>query len=128
MKKSLFAIAAATAVLAGCQQESFTLQNNAKNDGVFYATIENGETRTALQADGDVYHVTWNYGDQIVVATPDYAYTVKYEAYEGGTTAGFMKVNEADTTLTGEEVVAYYPARYFSSASVTPYLPATLIP
>ncbi|MCQ2138372.1 MAG: DUF285 domain-containing protein [Bacteroidales bacterium] len=125
MKKSLFAIAAAAAVLAGCQQESFNQKDNAKNDGIFYATIENNETRSALQADGDVYHVAWDGGDQIVVATPDFAYTVKYEAYEGGTTAGFMKVNEADTTLTGEEVVAYYPARYFSSASVTPYLPAT---
>ncbi len=125
MKKSLFAIAAATAVLAGCQQESFTLQNNAKNDGIFHATIENGETRTILQADGDVYHVAWNGGDQIMVATPDASLTVKYEAYEGGTTAGFMKVNEADTTLTGDPVVAYYPASYFSATSSVPFLPAT---
>ena len=72
MKKALFAFAAATAMLAGCQlADDFSVNSNANKGGrtplTVTATFEDCTTRSILVADGDNYRPTWQAGDQIYI-------------------------------------------------------------
>ncbi|MBR5056757.1 MAG: hypothetical protein IKX03_06140, partial [Bacteroidales bacterium] len=66
MKKSLVILIAAVALLAGCQMADI-IPGISKEYKVFTGTIADEGTRVALVADGDIYHVTWNLGDRIIV-------------------------------------------------------------
>ncbi len=111
MKKSLFAIAAAAAVLAGCQMEEFGKIRSGEGVREFRATIENSDaTRTALAADGDLYHVNWLAGDQVSVT--DGTLTAVYTAGEGGAPATWFSTDAADDQLPIGPVEAFYPANF----------------
>lgn len=108
MKKSLIAIAAAAAVLAGCQQENFAPATRSNGPLCVRATIES--TRTALAADGDVYHVNWVDGDQIAIVSAvgkDILYTEK----GGAPSAEFWYKSgiSGDTVAHVGLIQAYYP-------------------
>ena len=109
MKKSLFAIAAAAAVLAGCQMEEFGKINSGNGPREFRATIVNSEdTRTMLAADGDLYHVNWIQGDKITVS--DGTLTAVYTAGEGGTPATWFSTDATDDQIPVGPVEAFYPS------------------
>ena len=109
MKKSLFAIAAAAAVLAGCQMEEFGKIRSGEGVREFRATIENSEaTRTMLAADGDLYHVNWIAGDKVSVS--DGTNTAVYTAGDGGAPATWFSTDVADELLPLGPVEAFYPS------------------
>ena len=74
MKKSLFAIAALAALLAGCQMAEVTPVVD-KASKTFEGVIVDG-TRASLTADGDVWHVTWSLGEKIKINDVLYTATV----------------------------------------------------
>lgn len=66
MKRSLIILTAAVALLAGCQMSEI-VPGVSRESKVFTATIEDGATRAALLAEGDLYHVAWNLNDKILI-------------------------------------------------------------
>ena len=105
MKKAL-AIISAAALLAGCQMADNAFGPSGKIAKQFYGTIA-GETRTVLAQDGEVYHVNWQMGDQIMVT--DGVLMATYKAGEGGSPASYFSFVKGDT-LTAGPYTAYYPA------------------
>ena len=65
-KRSFIVLIAAVAVLAGCQMSEF-VPGVSRESKVFTATVESDATRAALLAEGDLYHVTWNLNDRILI-------------------------------------------------------------
>ena len=125
MKKSLFAIAAAAAVLAGCQmEETFKAGNSSEFSQKINATIVNGDTRTALAQDGEVWHVNWEVGDQILLMADSKIDT--YYTEFGGTNQSEFWWSKGDTiAIDGlTEIVAYSPASLFSTTSESLFLPS----
>ena len=110
MKKSLFAIAAATAVLAGCQQEAFVKIESAKTvNGAIIATIADGETRTNIAEDGSVYHVNWTAMDKIKIVDAAEKTDIYYTEAGGAPSAEFW-FSYGDTIATEGLYKAYYPS------------------
>ena len=73
MKKSLIIMAFAALFAVGCQISDIVpgIERKLKT---FTGTIVDEGTRTALVADGDVYHVTWTLGDRIMI-NDEYEFT-----------------------------------------------------
>ncbi|MCQ2138462.1 MAG: hypothetical protein MJY60_07125 [Bacteroidales bacterium] len=72
---------------------------------IYKASIAEG-TRTALEQDGDIYHVNWVEGD--LVAITDGVNTVYYKALAGGSTSTELR-RSGGTDPVGE-AVAFYPS------------------
>ena len=128
MKKSLFVLVAAAAVLAGCQQENFSAFKADKADYAkgIKAVIAADETRTSVVADGDVYHVNWVSGDQIILQK-DGGFNDFYVTEDSGmNTASFYRKSGDAITFDGFTLIqAYYPASYYVRNSGEVALPAT---
>ena len=123
MKKSLFAIAAAAAVLAGCQMEEGAFKAD-KSVRSIKATIANEDTRTALAQDGEVWHVNWEVGDQILLKAEGKSDTY-YTEFGGTNQSEFWWTKGDKIEFDGvTEVVAYSPASLYSSTSDLTYLPS----
>ena len=127
MKKSLFVLAAAAAVLAGCQQENFSAFKADKADFTkgIKAVIAADETRTSVVADGDVYHVNWVSGDQIILQSS--SSTDFYETKDSNKSIASFYLSSGDSIAFDgtTEVEAFYPASYFIKSSAIVALPAT---
>ncbi len=106
MKKTLFIIAAAVAVLSGCQQENLALVNNSKEMKPVRANIE--ATRTNLTPDGEVFHVNWIQGDRIRLISD--AGNNIYYTEQGGTPSAEFWFTSGDTCNHVGALKAYYPA------------------
>ena len=102
MKKTLFAIASVSVLLF----TSCTKQEQAADNDLITARIENLSTRTALDQQGDVYNVNWVEGDQISVSNG--TQKAIYKALSGGSSVtDFSKITWG--SFTGTEFTAYYP-------------------
>ena len=127
MKKSLFVLVAAAAVLAGCQQENFSAFKADKADYTkgIKAVIAADETRTSVVADGDVYHVNWVSGDQIILQK-DGGFNDFYVTEDSGMNTASFYIIAGDTIKFdgATPIQAYYPASYFSKNSSAIALPA----
>lgn len=125
MKKSLFAIAAAAAVLAGCQMSEPALNTgkSAEFSQKINATIVDG-TRAALAQDGEVWHVNWEVGDKILVTADGKADTY-YTEFGGSNQATFWWSKGDTVVIDGlTDIVAYSPASLISTTSDVPFLPS----
>ena len=113
MKKYIFMAVAAIAVLSSCSKED---DNNASfNDsGAFYATIEDGSTRTTLGTGDNANKVLWSESDKININGT--AYTLS----EG---EGTTKAKFTGESVSGTPYNAYYPASLYDGTTAT--LPAT---
>ena len=110
MKKYIYMAVAAIAVLSSCTKEEES--NASLNDsGSFYATIEDGTTRTTLDSDKKVL---WSESDKININGT--AYTLS----EG---EGTTKAKFTGESVSGTPYNAYYPANICSGTTAT--LPAT---
>jgi len=111
MNKSFILIAAAAAIITGCQVAEDIKPQEAKS---FYATISDA-TRTTIEADGNVYHVYWSENDKVAITDANGSNSV-YSAATGGSATTVLNL------YSGEEpagaVTAYYPAEI--SRSVLP--------
>ncbi len=110
MKKTLFAIAAAASLLAGCQMAEVTPVAS-KDSKTFEGVIVDG-TRASLTADADVWHVTWKFGEKIKINDIVYTATVG----EVASTYFIKSVNE--------EFDAEAPYTAYSPADIAKGLPA----
>lgn len=116
MKKALFAFAAATAMLAGCQlADDFSVNSNANKGGrtplTVTATFEDCTTRSILVADGDNYRPTWQAGDQIYIKGYIESNEGRdiYSAGEGGSAYTYFSFFVGDTLVSGP-YEAYAPS------------------
>ena len=101
---------AAIAALSSCTKEEES--NASLNDnGSFYATIEDGTTRTTLDSDKKVL---WSAGDQI---------NINGTAYTLSDGNGTTKAKFTGESVSGTPYNAYYPANICSGTTAT--LPAT---
>ena len=104
---------AAIVMLSSCSKEE---DNNAslKDSGAFYATIEDGSTRTTLGTGDNANKVLWSSDDKISINGTEYTLSTG----EGTTQATFT-----GETVSGETFNAYYPASIYNGGTLT--LPAT---
>ena len=72
------------------------------------ATIENLDTRTALQPEDNMYKVVWMTGDQITVT--DGSRSAVYGVSAGGSSVADLEIVSGPTDIFGEGSLAYYPS------------------
>ena len=103
---------AAIAVLSSCSKEE---DNNAsfKDSGAFYATIEDGSTRTTLGTGDNANKVLWSESDKISINGTEY--TLK-------SGASSTKATFEGESVSGSTFNAYYPANLYDGTTAT--LPA----
>ena len=101
---------AAIAVLSSCTKEEES-NANLNDSGAFYATIEDGSTRTTLDGNNKVL---WSEGDKININGTEYT----LNDGDGTTHATFT-----GESVSGETFKAYYPASLYNGTTAT--LPAT---
>ena len=110
MKKYVYMAVAAIAVLSSCTKEEES--NASLNDnGSFYATIEDGSTRTTLDSDKKVL---WSESHKI---------NINGTAYTLSDGNGTTKAKFTGESVSGTPYNAYYPANICSGTTAT--LPAT---
>ena len=103
---------AAIAVLSSCSKED---DNNASKDsGAFYATIEDGTTRTTLGTGDNANKVLWSSGDKI---------SINGEVYTLSDGDGTTHATFTGESVSGTPYKAYYPADLYNGTTAT--LPAT---
>ena len=121
MKKYIFVAVAAIAVLSSCSKED-DYTTSTRDSGAFYATIEEGSTRTTLgdaDADGKC-KVLWKADDAISINGVTYTATT---VGSNATRATFTTDAIGTMGTTGTTFKAYYPASIYNGGTLT--LPAT---
>lgn len=119
--KKLFVIiiAICAGLFYSCDKENTALtetETSPQNRTVFTATTE-PSTKTALEKDGDAYHVLWSSGDQIAItdAPSGWARRAVYSTTSNSTHADFTYVSGDEWT--GSSYYTFYPADWWTSGA-----------